>query len=581
MQTMTSTWIADDLPSSRFPVYGRGNAGEVYPNVMTPLTASLVGSAAREGQVAALIEIGAVVPRDLDETDRAVMSGVFGGYLYLNMSLSRLMGVRSPGMSTADIDIQMFGTSDAPPYVRQRGDRNLRATFRMGRFLIRSIRGLDLARLDRERDAVNTWLDGLPDLESASDTELLEIVDETPRWFAAHMRSLLYASATSGALAALLERLGARRSRHDPGVVIRLTSGIGGIETTGPSLRLWRLGRAVAASPPLTAHFEGGVAGLLGRLRCDTDGAVAAFVSTFDAFLAEFGCRGPDEYELASDTWGSDPSLALAAIERLRLTSPDADPVAAATRLAAERTAAAQAVRSSLPAPMRPLFARVLRAAGDASVGREQAKGTLVRALYGTRRALFELAARAQTRGGPAERRDCWLVTRDELPAFLDVPSAFADVIADRAAQRDDLQSRVPPFVFTAPIPDPSTWPRRDTAEVTAAAAVGDELAGIGVSPGVRRGTARVILDPSDPGALQPGDVMVAPITDPAWTPLFLAAEAVVVDVGAQQSHAAIVARELGIPAVVSVTRATSRLVDGDLIEVDGDRGVVRVLDRS
>jgi phosphohistidine swiveling domain-containing protein len=203
-----------------------------------------------------------------------------------------------------------------------------------------------------------------------------------------------------------------------------------------------------------------------------------------------------------------------------------------------------------------------------------------VRALYGTRRALFELAARAQARGGPAERRDCWLLTCDEFPAFLEDPATFADVIADRTAQRDDLQARVPPFVFTAPIPDPSTWPRRDAAEETATAGVGDELAGIGVSPGIRRGTARVILDPSDPGALRPGDVMVAPITDPAWTPLFLAAEAVVVDVGAQQSHAAIVARELGIPAVVSVARATSRLVDGDLIEVDGDRGVVRVLKR-
>jgi pyruvate,water dikinase len=73
---------------------------------------------------------------------------------------------------------------------------------------------------------------------------------------------------------------------------------------------------------------------------------------------------------------------------------------------------------------------------------------------------------------------------------------------------------------------------------------------------------------------------MVAPITDPAWTPLFLAAEAIVVDVGAQQSHAAIVARELGIPAVVSATDGTKRLHNGDLVEVDGDRGIVRVISR-
>ena len=86
-----------------------------------------------------------------------------------------------------------------------------------------------------------------------------------------------------------------------------------------------------------------------------------------------------------------------------------------------------------------------------------------------------------------------------------------------------------------------------------------------------------MILDPADPRDIQPGDVLVAPITDPAWTPLFLGAAAVVVDVGAQQSHAAIVARELGIPAVVSVTGASHTIADGTWLDVDGDRGVVTV----
>ena len=79
-------------------------------------------------------------------------------------------------------------------------------------------------------------------------------------------------------------------------------------------------------------------------------------------------------------------------------------------------------------------------------------------------------------------------------------------------------------------------------------------------------------------GALAPGDVLVAPITDPAWTPLFLSAEAVVVDVGAAMSHAVIVSRELGIPCVVSVTGATTSIPDGAEIEVDGTTGTVRVL---
>jgi pyruvate,water dikinase len=85
------------------------------------------------------------------------------------------------------------------------------------------------------------------------------------------------------------------------------------------------------------------------------------------------------------------------------------------------------------------------------------------------------------------------------------------------------------------------------------------------------------VLDPGNPFALEPGDVLVAPITDPAWTPLFVTAAAVVVDVGAQVSHAVIVSRELGIPCVVSVKDASRRIPDGAVVTVDGTTGTVTV----
>ncbi len=93
------------------------------------------------------------------------------------------------------------------------------------------------------------------------------------------------------------------------------------------------------------------------------------------------------------------------------------------------------------------------------------------------------------------------------------------------------------------------------------------------------RGRARVVLDPSDPGDLGSGDVLVAPLTDPSWTPLFVPVEAVVVDVGGQMSHAVIVSRELGLPCVVAVTGATTMIADGTPVEVDGGAGTVRILD--
>jgi pyruvate,water dikinase len=85
-------------------------------------------------------------------------------------------------------------------------------------------------------------------------------------------------------------------------------------------------------------------------------------------------------------------------------------------------------------------------------------------------------------------------------------------------------------------------------------------------------------MDASDPDALNPGDILVAPITDPSWTPLFLAASGVIVDVGAVMSHSVIISRDLGIPCAVSVTDATRIIPDGALVELDGDTGTVTIL---
>ncbi len=104
-------------------------------------------------------------------------------------------------------------------------------------------------------------------------------------------------------------------------------------------------------------------------------------------------------------------------------------------------------------------------------------------------------------------------------------------------------------------------------------------MKGVPGCPGVATGTARVVLDSHDPTALAPGDILVAPITDPSWTPLFVPASGVVVDVGAPLSHAIIVSRELGIPCVVSATDATKRIPDGATIEVNGDTGVVTIIE--
>lgn len=577
--TTTKHWLIDGEPSSRFPVYTRGNSGEVFPNVMTPMTGSLIGDASTDGQIRAMRELGLVGDRDFADAG-AFGTGVFGGYLYGNLSLIRVVSARVPGMSADDADRQVAGLSDDAPTHRPRpGDRNLLATIRGAWLMASRLLRPDISEVDAARAATDQWRAGLPDPGTRSDAELIEFVRSYPPRFADGMRLLLLTSGFAAAGGSAMEQF-AERSGAAPGTAATLTAGLGTIDSASPAFKLWDLGRKASASPVLTGLFDEGTdrATLADRVG---DPDVAGFVAGFDSFLAEHGARGPDEWELASETWGTDPGIALAAIERLRRAPDHRDPRKAGMRLAAERERTTREVRQQLARPIRPLFDRFTRAARLYAEGRERAKAVFIDDTYPVRRALFELADRTGRRGGPAARRDFFLVTVDELDDFVARPESFASMLADRSRQRDFLQEREPPFVFDGEIPDPSTWPLRSARRSTEATGAHTVLAGQGVCAGVARGTVRIIHDPADPRSLEPGDILVAPITDPAWTPLFLAVAGVVVEVGAQQSHAAIVARELGIPAVVGVAGATTRLVDGQTIEIDGSTGIVTVSGES
>jgi phosphoenolpyruvate synthase/pyruvate phosphate dikinase len=125
-------------------------------------------------------------------------------------------------------------------------------------------------------------------------------------------------------------------------------------------------------------------------------------------------------------------------------------------------------------------------------------------------------------------------------------------------------------------VPPVQTWGRR-AAPAVGVAASGHVLVGLGACSGTATGVARVLHDPADATEMQPGEVLVAPVPDPGWTPMFMSADAVVVDVGSPLSHAAIVSRELGMPAVLAVEHATQRIQDGMTITVDVTAGTVTV----
>lgn len=573
-------WVGQDT-SDRFPVYTRGNAGEVYPEVFTPLSFSVAAESAERAMRNAILTSGLIRPEEMADVPitTAVGSGVFGGYAYLNLSIQRLASARMPGGKATDADVNYLGVGDPPPYVRDPNERNLRASVAGLRYVWKVLKTSELPELVADQRKVDRFVAGLPDPATADDRELRESVRAMMPLFADLFERHLVVTGAAGIAVAVVSNL-CEQKLGDPLLATRLLAGLGDVDSAAPSTAMWRLSRLANDTPAVTALFEAGPERLeLGlRAEAETDDGVATFVAGFDDLLERFGSRGPNEWDTAFDTWGTDPSLALTLIDRMRAADDSHDPTAQHDRLAAEAAALEQECLGRLGSLNKLIFRRAVASARFHSRARERSKTTVVRAIHGARVRAMELDRRLVERSG-GQRGDLWFLLDEEVDAYLADPVAQAPTIAERREQHRRLNERIPPFFFNGSQAPLDEWELRDTP--VEELATGSVLTGLPGCPGKARGRARVVTHPGDPRGLAPGEVLVAPLTDPAWTPLFLAAEAVVVDVGAIMSHAVIVSRELGIPCVVSATDASRQIPDGALIEVDGSAGTVTVLDEA
>jgi pyruvate,water dikinase len=265
-------------------------------------------------------------------------------------------------------------------------------------------------------------------------------------------------------------------------------------------------------------------------------------------------------------------------LDRTRQAPDSSAPDARSATLIAEREAAIAEIAGRLAgnAEVQGQFMAAAPNAGRYLAARERSKMHCTLVIDEARQPMRELGQRLVKRGLLSRWQHVLLVTNGEADAFVANPGAHTGLIVERAARLELLKAKEPPFVFEGDPPPLSAFKDRDSTKIDIAPA-GTQLTGIGVSPGRYTGRARVITSLAVDSDLEPGEVIVAITTDASWGPLFLAAGAVVVETGAAISHAAIVSRELGIPAAVSVTDATRRIKDGTTITVDGNIGTVTV----
>jgi pyruvate,water dikinase len=310
------------------------------------------------------------------------------------------------------------------------------------------------------------------------------------------------------------------------------------------------------------------------------------FARRFSAHLAEFG-HAVYDLDFARSLPADDPAPLLDAL-RYFLSGQAADPQARQAEAAAHREVATRAVLARLRGPRRALFRRLLEWAQRFAPLREDALAEVGRGWPVLRRMLRELGRRLVAAGALDRVDDVFWLTDQELgaaAAALDAGSP-AEPHQSRVAERRTTwegQRRLTPPVYL-PLRGGATfmgvdWSRFMPVRTGAAdAGNGAPIGGIGTSPGRVTGIARVLRGPDEFGLMQPGEILVAKITTPAWTPLFALAAGVVTDVGGPLSHGSIVAREYHIPAVLGTGVATERIRSGQRITVDGDAGTVQVI---
>ena len=363
-----------------------------------------------------------------------------------------------------------------------------------------------------------------------------------------------------------------------PDTASLLCSGSQGVLSAEMGRSLRDLAAEARRAPDVAAALaEHGPARALAALRHEP--TAAPFLARLEAFLSVHGHRAVKEFELQSARWDEDPAAVIALLRNY--LAADVGPAPAEEKSVRARKDTEAKVRQALaPLTLEKLGAprwRLVRLAAARAREylklRENSRFFHVMGLGVVRKKVLAVEADLLRAGRLKCKDDAFFLRWSELEGLRRGRLDWTDV-------EDRIRERRLEHVRFAKIPPPKTFGIATPRAAEAEAAPGEGLHGQCGSPGRHRGIARVILDPTQDAPLEPGEVLVAPYTDPAWTPLFLVAGAAVVEVGSYLSHAGTVAREFGMPCLVDVADCTRLIPPGAMVDVDADGGVVRIVER-
>ncbi len=546
-------------------IWTRGNTRDVVPDPLSPID----WSASRRLVNALLKQSFQLIGFELHPgVQRA---GLFHGRLYLNLSLMQWEAYASLGMPPAAMNRLVGGHQPeirtSPPTFRQRMVHGVNLV----RYILRAFgqRRAGRRAVVEVMDTAVAWRrKPLPQ----SDAEFVATLRSYSRYSrGAHDLHFLQGSA-SGALSFLVDTIEA----HLPGEGHALAAALMAVGppsvTAQQTYDLIAIAREAMADPFTRQWLE------QRRPGSDSDWLELPesnlFRHAFADFLERYGHRGVYETYTRNPRWREQPGYLLDSL--LELAATDLAALESVRNESAVR--ARRRVVAALPWWKRSLLNGMIREAKAGSNEREAARSAIIALLESVRRALLALGQRWVEAG--------WLKAADEI-FFLLLPeiNAVLDGVLSGSGLGSRVDDRCEQFV---------AWSNEEAPDVileqadgalaeqvedeSALSADGDSFNGISVAVGRVTGTASLLHSPEQGARLVRGEILVVPSTDPAWTPLFLKAGGLVMETGGYLSHGAIVAREFGIPAVVNLPGILQQLQDGDRLEVDGFKGIVRRL---
>lgn len=547
-------------------LWTRGNTKEILPEPLSAMDWSLYAIAADR-----MLTLGYALG-GYPILPGVAHASLHHGRVYLEASLIQWEGYDAYGIAPAAINALLGGTQPAiavaPPSWRARAQRG----GRLLRYMRRSAKQRRSAAADlaRAREQARAWRE--QEL-SQGNRGLAALLRQHVAQVRASDELFFLQGSAGGSLTTLVDVVEKRCPGEGQALTAALMAGGEPSVTAQQGYDLIALAQVAAEDEAASAWLRSA-----GRDSAQWSAQLpesSAFRREFSVFLDRYGHRAVAESYLRHARWREQPAYLLDLVSSLL----GRDAQAMRQRQREISAQAWQRLNACTPAWLRPLIRHLLRSATVDCNQREAARSALMAYFEAIRRLAMKLGERLSGDGGFAQADEVFDLTAEELCAVAEGRLGLSHAKA-RADERRAMR------LHWAATAEPDVVIEHGALAAVAAASAatatqdadGTFWSGTPIGAGRAHGRARIVRDPREAAALETGDVLIAPSTDPAWTPLFLRAGALVMETGGYLSHGAIVAREFGIPAVANLPGILGELSEGERIEVDGHRGRVRRL---